>query len=50
MTIAKRMELTQEQLDALLMRAKANALEPGDYEMIKAIIDKLFNIMFIMVL
>jgi transposase len=41
MTIPKRIQLTQEQLDALLIRAKANALEPGDYEMIKAIIDTL---------
>jgi hypothetical protein len=41
MTVPKRIELTQKQLDALLMRVKANALEPGDYETIKAIIDTL---------
>jgi transposase len=41
MTVAKRIELTQQQVDALLLRVKANALEPGDYEMIKAIIDTL---------
>ena len=41
MTDVKRIDLTQEQTDSLLLRVKANRLKEGDYEIIKAIIDTL---------
>ena len=41
MTNVKRIDLTQEQTDSLLLRVKANRLKEGDYEIIKAIIDTL---------
>ena len=41
MTDVKRIDLTQEQTDSLLLRVKANRLKEGDYEMIKAIINTL---------
>ena len=41
MTTPKRIDLTQEQTDSLLLRVKTNALEEGDYEIIEAIIDTL---------
>jgi hypothetical protein len=41
MKVPKSIELTQEQLDALLLRVKDSALQPGDYEIIKAALDTL---------
>jgi hypothetical protein len=39
MKVPKSIELTEEQLDALLVRVKNSALQPGDYEIIKAALD-----------
>jgi hypothetical protein len=41
MTVPKRIELTQEQADSLLLRVKTNSLKENDYEIIKGIIDTL---------
>lgn len=39
MKVPKRIELTDEKVDSLLLRAKNNQLELGDYEIIKALVD-----------
>ena len=37
-------ELTQEKIDALLKRVEANALQKGDYEIIKSMADAIMTL------
>ena len=39
MKVPKIIKLTEDQIDELLLRVENNALQPGDYEIIKGVLD-----------